>query len=95
MNEGGGEFSEWLPKDVHHTLYDCLRCQEKCPMNKDIAKDVIGPICFSEEEISMIFSGKKQEDFSEEFSKRANLIGLFDWPQGIARNIRAIMDMAD
>ncbi|HEX2946677.1 MAG TPA: 4Fe-4S double cluster binding domain-containing protein [Clostridia bacterium] len=33
MNEVPGEFPEWLPASAHHTCYDCLRCQEKCPMN--------------------------------------------------------------
>jgi len=95
LNESGGEFPDWLPEDVHHTLYDCLRCQEKCPLNDPAYKDVIGPICFSEEETTKLLDGKRLEDFSEEFKIKAEQIGLFDWPEGLPRNIRAIMKAQD
>ncbi len=94
INESGGEFPDWLPKDVHHTLYDCLRCQEKCPLNAKTAKDTIGPIRFNEVETSMLLEGKRPEAFSEEFMKKANIIALFDWSDGLPRNIRAIINIA-
>jgi epoxyqueuosine reductase len=93
MNESGGEFPEWLPAEVHHTIYDCLRCQEGCPMNAAVSKNKIGPVCFSEEETVMLLAGKGSEDFPEEFRRRADSIGLFYWRDGLPRNIRAIMHL--
>lgn len=95
MNEAGGDFPEWLPAEVHHTLYDCLRCQEKCPMNATAAKDVVGPIKFTHEETEMLLQGKRAEDFTKEFQDRTARLGLFDWVYGLSRNIKAIIDLAD
>jgi epoxyqueuosine reductase len=95
MNESGGELPEWLSKEVHHTLYDCLRCQEKCPLNKAALKDIIGPLYFSEEETELLLAGKGPEAFSEEFRGMADRIGLFDWPEALPRNIRAIMEASE
>lgn len=95
LNEAGGDFPDWLEDDVHHTLYDCLRCQEKCPMNASVAKDTIETICFTQEETKMLLEGKGPEDFSEDFLTKVDRIALFDWSQGLPRNIRAIMKAAD
>lgn len=95
LNEGGGKFPDWLPQNVHHTLYDCLRCQEKCPLNKEVANDIIGPFNFTEEETAMLLEGKGPEAFSEEFRKVADKIGLYDWPEALPRNIKAVIDAVD
>jgi epoxyqueuosine reductase len=92
INEGGGEFPDWMPKEVHHTLYDCVRCQEKCPLNSKVASVGIKTVSFSEKETKMLLDGNKAEDFSKEFRKKADYLELFRWSQGLARNIRAIMD---
>ncbi|HKM20477.1 MAG TPA: 4Fe-4S double cluster binding domain-containing protein [Lachnospiraceae bacterium] len=94
LNEGGGEFPDWLPKDVHHTIYDCLRCQEKCPMNLKVKdpNEIIQTLDISEEETEMLLAGKRKEDFPEEFIKRTDMIGLFAWDVTLSRNIRAIIE---
>jgi epoxyqueuosine reductase len=92
INEDGGDFPDWLPKDVHHTLYDCLRCQEKCPLNATVSKDIIGPICVTEEETQRLLEGKGPEYFTPQFMENAKKIGLFNWSQGLPRNIRAIIE---
>lgn len=91
INESAGDFPHWMPKNIHHTLYDCLRCQEYCPMNKSIINDKIGPITFTEEETSMLLDGKGPEDFSQEFLDKINNLGLFDWRDALPRNIKAII----
>ncbi len=97
LNEGGGEFPEWLSKDVHHTIYDCLRCQEKCPMNLkvQVPNEVIQTLDISEEETEMLLAGKGRDDFSEEFIERTDIIGLFAWSVALGRNIRAIIEQGE
>lgn len=95
MNEAGGNFPEWLPKNVHHTLYDCLRCQEHCRLNSKVAKDTIGSIRITEEETEMLLQGKGPEDFSQEFLWKVRRLALFDWKDGLPRNIRAIIEAAE
>ena len=94
INEGEGEFPDWLPKDVHHTIYDCLRCQEKCPLNLKVKDpgEVIRTLEISEEETEMLLAGKGKDDFSQEFLERAAVIDLFAWNATLARNIRAIIE---
>lgn len=92
LNESGGEFPDWLPGDVHHTLYDCLRCQENCPMNATVKANKIGLFRFSEEETDMLLAGKGPESFSEEFREVADMIGLFYWKEGLPRNMKAIIE---
>lgn len=94
LNEGGGEFPDWLPKDVHHTLYDCLRCQESCPMNLKVKdpNEVIQTIEFSEEETEMLLEGKGEDELPKEFIERTKVLGLFKWNAPLARNIRAIIE---
>jgi epoxyqueuosine reductase len=95
INESGGEFPQWLPENVHHTLYDCLRCQEKCPMNAAVVKNTIGPIHFSEEETELLLQGKGLEAFTEEFKTKVRNLDLFRWSEGLPRNIKAVIQTAD
>lgn len=92
LNESGGEFPDWLPNTVHHTLYDCLRCQELCPLNASVIDDTIDSITFTVQETRMLLQGKGREDFSEEFLKISDRIDLFRWTNNLARNMRAIME---
>ncbi len=97
LNEGEGEFPDWLPKDVHHTLYDCLRCQEKCPMNLKVKdpNEIIQSLDIFEEETEMLLAGKGKDDFPQEFIERTDIVGLFAWNVALGRNIRAIIDAAN
>jgi epoxyqueuosine reductase len=95
INENPGEFPDWLSEEVHHTLYDCLRCQEYCPMNRETELEQrekeVETIIIPEKFTRMLLEGKKKDEFPMEFVKLGDHIGLFDWPDGIPRNIKAIM----
>jgi len=91
LNESADEFPAWLPPSAHHTLYDCLRCQLRCPMNKAYAARVIGPIPFSEEETGLLLSGAAFEAYPAPLRQKARLLGLDQWPAGLARNVRALL----
>lgn len=95
FNEMGGKFPDWLPKDIHHTIYDCLRCQEHCPMNSCLTEDTVDPILITEEETKLLLQGKGSEDFPKEFLDRVAKIDLFSWKDGLARNIRAVIEATD
>lgn len=92
MNEIPGAFPEWLPLDVHHTLYDCLQCQVHCPMNRDYLKTAIGPICFDEEETEALLSGTPFESFRPELKEKSRLLGLTQWQEALPRNLSILFD---
>jgi len=95
LNESADPFPGWLPASAHHCLYDCLRCQLRCPMNKPYARPGIGPIPFSEEETDMLLSGVPAEAYPPDLREKARLLGLDQWPAGLARNVRILIAQAE
>ena len=95
LNESADPFPEWLPAKVHHTLYDCLKCQIICPMNRD-QKDKKGKdIQLSEEETGILLAGTSFEEYPARLKEIGGYLGLDQWPEGIAKNIKAIIDRED
>lgn len=98
FNEGGGEFPEWIPKSAHHCIYDCLKCQSVCPMNKEHENNTIGPIKFSEEETEMLLTGKPFEEYPDELKQKAKILGMAEWPditKAIPRNLSVLFEMSE
>ncbi len=95
LNEGPGEFPAWLPRSVHHCLYDCLQCQIICPMNQDYIHNTIGPIRFSAEETELLLAGRRLETCPPEMQRKAKLLGMDEWWDNIPRNLRVLMEESD
>jgi len=95
LNERAEPFPEWLPKKVHHCVYDCLKCQISCPMNKGHVKHFVGPVQFTESETNDLLSGIPFEDYSDSFKKKARYLGFDQWLEGIARNIAVLIEVSD
>ncbi len=92
MNESGEPFPEWLPKSVHHTLYDCLKCQITCPMNKNQYEKRGAQIEFDEDETNLLLSETHFENYPEPMQKKAKYLGLNKWPDGIAKNLKTLIE---
>jgi epoxyqueuosine reductase len=92
FNESGGPFPAWLDKGVHHCVYDCLRCQDSCPMNADRRGTAVGPIRFDAAETELLLSGRWLESCPPALAGKARYLGLRQWPDGVAKNLRAIID---
>jgi epoxyqueuosine reductase len=91
LNESSEPFPEWLSKSVHHTLYDCLKCQIACPMNKAQLENIGESIVFDENETQMLLSGTEYEMYPEAMKKKAKYLGLDQWPDGIAKNVETLL----
>lgn len=92
LNERGGDFPAWLPKSAHHGVYDCLRCQNVCPMNRPFSLNVPELFRFNDEETGMILAGRGVESFPPELKRKAMRLGLHRWPEGIPRNLRILFE---
>jgi epoxyqueuosine reductase len=92
FNESSGDFPEWLPKSVHHCLYDCLMCQNICPKNKDYINNVIGPIEFDEVETDLLLTRKSMIDFPLALKKKIRILGMDEWLSAIPRNIKILLE---
>jgi epoxyqueuosine reductase len=92
LNESTGDFPEWLPKSAHNCIYDCLRCQNICPKNKDYIGNIIGPIEFDEVETDLLLSGKPIEEFSPALEKKVRFLGMDEWLSAIPRNLKVLFE---
>jgi epoxyqueuosine reductase len=92
FNESPGDFPEWLPKSVHHCLYDCLMCQKNCPQNKDFIGNVTGPVEFDEAETDLLLSGKTMNEFSSLLKKKVRFLGMDSWLSAIPRNVKILFE---
>lgn len=93
FNEFPGEFPEWMPLSAHNCLYDCLKCQSICPMNKTYMNHVIGPIKFCEEETNTLMSGEEFKKFNPDLKKKVKLLGLDQWLKAIPRNLSVLFKL--
>ena len=75
-NEGAEPFPKWIPKSAHHCVYDCIKCQVKCPMNKDQIKNVVGPIQFTELETNILLSGLQYEKQPVSLKKKSEILRI-------------------
>jgi epoxyqueuosine reductase len=91
LNEGGDPFPSWLDEAAHHCLYDCLRCQVGCPMNKGQEGKTVGPIVFTEAETEILLAGLGFESYPPDLARKASYLGLQRWPAGLAKNLRALI----
>ena len=93
INETPGDFPEWLPVSIHHTCYDCLRCQEKCPMNSGQTEKTSERFVFLERETEVLLQGNPIDSFSENMKQKIFTLGLDEWYAAISRNIKALMNI--
>ena len=92
FNESPRDFPKWLPKSVHHCIYDCLMCQNICPENKNYIDNVIGPIEFDEIETDLLLSGKSIKEFPNAMKKKVRFLGMHEWIEAIPRNIKILLE---
>ena len=91
-NEASGEFPDWLPRSVHHCLYDCLRCQLACPENAGYADHVIGPIAFDRQETELLLAGTPLDTLPAAMQDRLHLLGIGPWLTAIPRNLALLLE---
>lgn len=95
LNENRGEFPAWVPKTAHQCLYDCLQCQIICPMNRAFIQTPVSLYDFSEEETRMILNRVPREELPEDLVDRIDLLGLYQWPDGLDRNILTLFEQTE
>ncbi len=92
-NESPLEIPEWIPSSAHNCVYDCMKCQYVCPMNKEYVNNVFGPVKFSEKETGMIMSGVKLQNLSPELQKKVKVLGMDQWYQAMPRNLSLLFEI--
>ena len=92
LNQGTGDFPEWVPQSAHHTTYYCLMCQARCPMNK--GQEII-EMSFDEEETAYILDRTSYDEAPDELKRKIARMTGFGKPETIQRNLRVLFDAMD
>lgn len=97
FNESPGEFPQWMPLSVHHSIYDCFKCQLNCPMNKQYANNILENIRFNEDETNMLLSGRPFGDFSQDLKQKSKILGITKWldSDAISRNLKILFELSE
>lgn len=95
LNESPEEFPDWLPDSVHHLIYDCLKCQLPCPMNREFVNNVAGPIKFTESETTQILNGEPLANLPRELYEKVSYLGMSWWWDAIPRNLKLMFKLQD
>ncbi|MCX8129423.1 MAG: 4Fe-4S binding protein [Clostridia bacterium] len=95
FNEGPGDLPEWIPLSAHHCIYDCLKCQLSCPMNKEASLNVVDSIKFSEEETAMILTCDSYENLPLTIKQKAKILGINQWFAAIPRNLNLLFELSN
>ncbi|MBN1439449.1 MAG: hypothetical protein JW929_08575 [Anaerolineales bacterium] len=95
LNESPDPFPDWLPPAVHHSLYDCIKCQIICPMNKDHRDNKGKAVHLTEEETALLLAGTPFAEYPARLKEIGGYLGLDQWPAGIAKNIRTLIERED
>lgn len=91
LNEEEPEIPKWVESSWHNCLVGCMRCQEVCPANKNVAKNVIEGITFSDEETKVLMSTLKIEDLPSDLRNKIEDSGLSVLYPVLPRNISLLL----
>jgi epoxyqueuosine reductase len=96
-NEGRDAFPGWIVPDHHNALVGCMRCQDRCPANREVIDEVeqLGDV--TEQETGMILNGHPDPGLLQSLARK-----LRGFPAAAAaehfpilvRNLRALLSAA-
>jgi epoxyqueuosine reductase len=93
MNEYGTEdFPDWVPTTAHHRIYECIKCQEICPVNMERLRNITESIEFSEEETEIILTNHDLQSYPSLLKAKLWFIDNGSAMECIGRNLKAMFD---
>ncbi len=72
-NEIPGVIPDWIPSEAHSALIGCMRCQEKCPGNREVINLTTRLEDITEEETKKILSGSTDEELINELANKLKM----------------------
>lgn len=93
LNEGPGDFPEWVDRSWHHCVVGCLRCEAACPQNRGLLKPV-QKAEFSEEETALLLDDEALDRLPAGLALTLKQLGLARYQHVLSRNLRALADKA-
>jgi epoxyqueuosine reductase len=91
LNEGRGEFPEWVNPAWHNSLMGCMKCQLVCPANKRFVKWVEEGEDFTEAETRAILNGVPLDRLPPVTVHKLERCYMAEDLDVLPRNLRALM----
>lgn len=91
LNEGAGDFPDWLPAGAHTAAIGCLRCQEACPENAKHRAAVERRFVFDRKTSQALLEGTPVDALPPEAAEVVRLLELGGQEQKLARNLSALL----
>lgn len=85
-NEIPGVIPDWIPSEAHNALIGCMRCQKKCPANREVINLTVRLEDITEEETKKILSGNNDKELINSLSKKLKMFV----PENAERSIPVI-----
>ena len=90
LNDSANDIPNWVPKSAHHSLIECFRCQETCPLNKKRLSNMVR-LEFCEAETRAILESDTFQGFPESIRKRLWYYETGDQFTCIPRNLALLL----
>jgi epoxyqueuosine reductase len=94
MNEHKGIFPDWVNLSWHNSIVGCLLCQEACPENKNVLKQIIDMGEFSERETEMLLNNEPLKSISSETKVKLEQLNMLVFYDCLSRNLKVLLDRA-
>jgi epoxyqueuosine reductase len=95
FEESDQPFPDWLPERAYQSVFGCFRCQEICPKNKDVLKNITETVAFDETETGLLMAGTARDDMPESLLRKLEQLGIDDWRLKILpKSLKAIFGHA-
>jgi epoxyqueuosine reductase len=95
FNESSDPFPEWVHESWHHCLVGCMKCQQYCPVNKDVRLWKEGFAEINDEESALLLGGANKDSLPEHLVSRFENTNLLGDPYGLSRNLKSILRLSD
>lgn len=95
LNESPDDFPDWVPVSAHHSVYDCLKCQMKCPMNKAYVNNIDVTVKFNEAETALLLERGASDSFPDALRRKTGILGFDAWIAAIPRNLEILFGQCD
>jgi len=94
VNEGKGEFPEWVDPSWHNSIVGCFLCQEACPGNRDYLEHVVDMGEFSAEETDLLLRGEALDGIPPATREKLERLNLITYYYCLPRNLKVLLDKA-
>ncbi|MFX1380650.1 MAG: 4Fe-4S double cluster binding domain-containing protein [Promethearchaeota archaeon] len=72
-NEIKGIIPDWIPSDAHNALIGCMKCQKKCPANRELISLTERFEDINQEETKMLLDGNNNEKLGDSLSRKLKM----------------------